>query len=154
MSNPFAEIERKLERIPARLADVERLLEKMEHDLATAEDIRERAPDWTLKIAHQAVLDGCTALVAAHGYRARVNGHHYVTIRFAQLTLPEHTALLDRAEMLRRRRHEVTYGGVYVVSEEEVEGALDLARQLAPVLRASALAALGPAGTSALSDPC
>ena len=152
MSNPFAELDRKLERIPARLADVERLLEKMEHDLATAEDIRERAPDWALKIAHQAVLDACTALMAAHGYRARVNGHHYVAIRFAQLALPEHTALLDRAEMLRRRRHEVIYG-VYVVSEEEVEGALDLARQLAPILRAAALAALGPAGTSASSEP-
>lgn len=132
MSNPFAEIE---------------------HDLATAEHIRERAPDWALKIAHQAVLDGCTALMAAHGYRARVNGHHRVTIRFAQLMLPDDAALLDRAEMLRRRRHEVTYGGAHIVSEEEVDGALELARQLAPILRAAALAALGPSGASAPSDP-
>lgn len=144
MSNPFAEIERKLERIPAGRAEVERLLEKMEHDLTTAVHIRARAPDWALKIAHQALLDGCTALMIAHGYRARVDGHHYVTIRFAQLVLPEHTALFDRAEMLRRRRHEATYGGVFIVSEEEVEGALELTRQLAPILRAAALAALGP----------
>src|SRR3990170_5166639 len=118
MSNLFAELERGLERMSMGRADVERLLEKMEHDLATAEDIRERAPDWALKIAYQAVLDACTALMAAHGYRARVNGHHYMTIRFAQLALPEHTALLDRAELLRRRRHEVTYGSGYIVSEE------------------------------------
>ena len=145
MSNLFAELEHRLERISPRRADVQRLLEKMEHDLATAEDIRERAPDWALKIAYQAVLDGCTALMAAHGYRARVNGHHYVTIRFAQLALPEHTALLDRAELLRRRRHEVTYGSGYIVSEEEVDGALELA----PILKVAALAALGPPGTSA-----
>jgi len=88
MSNLFAEIERGLERMSTRRADVERLLEKMEHDLATAEDIRERAPDWALKIAYQAVLDACTALMAAHGYRARVNGHHYMTIRFSSSHCP------------------------------------------------------------------
>lgn len=149
MSNLFAELEHGLERISTRRADVERLLEKMEHDLATAEDIRERAPDWALKIAYQTVLDACTALMAAHGYRARVNGHHYVTIRFAQLALPEHRALLDRAELLRRRRHEVTYRSGYIVSEEEVGGALELARQLAPILRVAALAAVGSSGFSA-----
>lgn len=150
MSSTFAELEPKLQRVTISRNDIERLLQKMAHDLETAEHNREKAADWALKIARQAILDGCIALMAAHGYRPKVNGHHYVTIRFAQLALPGHTVLFDRAEMLRRRRHEVTYGGVYVVSEEEVEGTLELARQLAPILGAAALAALGP---SAPSDP-
>ncbi len=68
--------------------------------------------------------------------------HHYVTIRFAQLASPEHQKLLDRAEMLRRRRHQVTYGTSYVVSEEEAKGALELARQLAPIFKEAALKGL------------
>jgi hypothetical protein len=86
-------------------------------------------------MVHEAILTGCTALMAAHGYRTKANGHHYVTIRFAWLALPEHAALLDHAEILRRRRHQVTYGTVYLVSEEETEGALKLANRLAPILK-------------------
>ncbi len=65
-----------------------------------------------------------------------------MTIRFAQLASPEHQKLLDRAEMLRRRRHQVTYGTSYVVSEEEAKGALELARQLAPIFKEAALKGL------------
>ncbi len=96
-------------------------------------------------MTHEAILSGCTALIAAHGYRPRANGHHYVALRFAQLALPEHRALLDRAEMLRRRRHQVTYGATYVVSDEEGRGALDLGHQLSPVLKNAALSALAQA---------
>jgi len=146
MSSPFAELEGKLERIPLNRSTVVRLLEKMDHDLDAAEFNREKAPDWVVKMAHQAVLGGCTALMAAHGYRPRVNGHHYVTVRFAQLALPQHKALLDRAEMLRRRRHQVTYDTAYVVSEEEVKGTLELGHQLALILREATLKVLAQAG--------
>lgn len=134
----FAEIEDKLARVTVSHKDVQGLLEKTAHDMEVAEDNREKAPDWTLKIVYEAILSGCTALMAAHGYRAKVNGHHYVTIRFAQLALPDHTALLDRAEMLRRRRHGITYGSSYTVSDQEVEDALSLARDLLPVLERAA----------------
>ena len=71
-----------------------------------------------------------------------MNGHHYVTLRFTQLALPAHKALLDRAERLRRRRHQVTYGTDYAVSEEEAAGALELVHYLAPILKEAALKAL------------
>lgn len=146
MSNSFAEFEDRLQRVQASRDDVGQLLGKMEHDLKVAEYNRDRSSDWALKIAHEAILTGCAALMNAHGYRAKVNGHHYVTIRFAQLALPQHTALFDRAEMLRRRRHQVSYGGIYTVSEEEVEGALKLTRRLAPILRKAALAVMVKGG--------
>lgn len=78
MSSTFTELEPKLQRVTINRNDIERLLQKMAHDLETAEHNREKAADWALKIAHQAILDGCIALMAAHGYRPRVNGHHYV----------------------------------------------------------------------------
>src|SRR5207248_671570 len=108
-NNPFAELERSLDRIPLRRPEIERLLEKMEHDLDAAEYNLKKMPDWAVKMAHEAILSGCTALMAAYGYRSKVNGHHFVTLRFAQLALPAHKAMLDHAERLRRLRHQVTY---------------------------------------------
>jgi hypothetical protein len=145
MSNPFVELERKLEKVPVSRTEIERLLEKMEHDQDAAEYNRQKAPDWALKIAHEAILSGCTALMAAHGYRPKVNGHHYVTLRFAHLALPGHKAIFDRAEMLRRRRHQITYGTTYAVSEEEVAGALELVHHLAPILKEAVLKTLAQA---------
>jgi len=142
MSNPFAELEHQLERIPIRRLEIERLLEKMDHDLDAAEYNLNKMPDWAVKMAHEAILSGCTALMAAYGYRSKVNGHHYVTLRFAQLALPAHKAMLDHAERLRRLRHQITYGTDHAVSEEEAAGALELVRHLAPVLKRAALDAL------------
>lgn len=109
MSNSFAEILDKLDEIPISRKDVVRLLDKMDHDMQAAEN--EEAADWVLKKVHEAILNGCTALMAAQGHRVKAGPwHHYVTVRFAQLALPERQKLLDRAEMLRRRRQQVTYG--------------------------------------------
>jgi len=141
MSSLFAEILDKIDQVPVRRTDVQRLLGKMEHDLQAAEN--EEATDWIIKKVHEAILNGCTAVMAAQGYRAKLGSwHHYVTIRFAQLASPEHQRLLDRAEMLRRRRHQVTYGASFVVSEEEAKGVLELARRLAPIFKEAAMKAV------------
>lgn len=144
MSNLFAEILDKLDEIPISRKDVVRLLDKMDHDMQAAEN--EEAADWVLKKVHEAILNGCTALMAAQGYRVKAGPwHHYVTVRFAQLALPERQKLLDRAEMLRRRRHQVTYGTSYLVSEEEAHGALEFARQIAPIFKEAAMKSLAQA---------
>lgn len=142
MSNPFPELEKDVESIRAGREDVERLLAKMEHDLQHAERSRKDAPDWAIAAAHQAVFDGCVALMAAHGCRPRVNGHHVIALRFARLALPAHAALIRRAERLRRQRHRAMYGTIATASFTDAEAAHALARQLAAILRESALAAL------------
>jgi hypothetical protein len=53
-----------------------------------------------------------------------------------------HKAILDQAERLRRRRHQVTYTTTYAVSEEEAARALELAYHLAPLLKEASLKAL------------
>lgn len=70
MSKPFAELERKLEQVPVSRDTIQRLFEKMEHDLDAAEYNREKAPDWVLKMAHEAILTGGSALMAARKHRA------------------------------------------------------------------------------------
>ncbi len=141
MSSLFTEILDKIDQIPVSRKDVVRLLDKMEHDLHAAEN--EEAADWVVKKVREAILNGRTALMAARGYRVKAGPwHHYVTVRFAQLVLVDHRSLLDRAEMLRRRRHQVTYGMSYTVSEEEASAALELVRQLASIFRETAMKAL------------
>ncbi len=143
MSNHFAELEADLDRIPVSRVDVEALLARMEQDLRTAEKLFDDDPSWTLTIAHQAIYNGCTALMAAQGYRPRVNGHHRTAIRFARLALPKHAALLRQADLLRRERHRAVYGGIYPVPRSDAEASVRLARQLVPVLKEAALDALG-----------
>ncbi len=151
MSNLYAEILDNLDKIPGSRKDVVRLLDKMDHDMRAAES--EELADWVIKKVHEAILNGCTALMAAQGYRVKAGPwHHYVTVRFAQLALPEHRKLLDRAEMLRRRRHQVTYGTSYTVSEEETKGALELVRQLASILKEAAMNTLAQAESEQKED--
>ncbi len=142
MSNPFPELEPYVEAVNFTREDVERLLVKMEHDLRTAERNRGDAPDWAIAAAHQAIFDGCAALMATYGCRPLVNGHHVTALRFARLALPAHTTLLRRAERLRRQRHQAMYGTVGSVSLTDVDAALQLARQITAILREAALAAL------------
>lgn len=83
MSNLFTEILDRLDEIPINRKDVERLLDKMEHDLQAAEN--EAAADWVVKKVHEVILDGCTALLAAQGYRVKAGPwHHYVALSQAE----------------------------------------------------------------------
>lgn len=142
MTNPFPELDTDVEHVAVGRRDVERLLAKMARDLGTAQRNREDAPDWALTIAHQAIYLGCVALMAVHGCRPRVNGHHMTALRFARLALPVHSALLHRAERLRRHRHRAMYGTADQVSQTDLDSALELAHQLTAILREAVLQAL------------
>jgi hypothetical protein len=144
MSARFEALEQegRIEQAPTGRSEVARLHTVVSRDLATAEDLRERNRDWALAIAYNAMLQGCLALMAAHGYRPRGEAQHRTAIAFARLALPEHDRLLDRVDRLRHRRHQVVYGAVGRISAADVETALILARDIVPVLREAAVQAL------------
>lgn len=142
MSNPFPELEKEVEAVHIGREDIERLLAKMEHDLQHAGRSRKDAPDWAITAAHQAIFDGCVALMATYGCRPRVNGHHVIALRFARLALPAHAALIRRAERLRRQRHRAMYGTTETVSTTDADAAYALARELGAILTESARAVL------------
>ena len=140
MSERFDGFDESTERISASEGDVGRILARMRHDLETAEKLSTEAPDWSLAAAHQAIYGACVALMAAHGYRPKVNGHHKTAIAFARVVLGDQKELLDQADMIRRRRHRLMYGTSYVVSQDEVAAALTLARKVAEIATAVASA--------------
>lgn len=71
-------------------------MRSVDRDLATADELRARNRDWALAIAYNALLQGCVALMAAHGYRARGEAQHRTIVEFARLVLPEQENRLAR----------------------------------------------------------
>ena len=73
--------------------------------------------------AYQAALVLVTAVVRSSGYRvASIPGHHRVTLEAARLALGDrvHDAM-DHFELCRRRRNDILYDYVGVVSRRDVE---------------------------------
>jgi hypothetical protein len=68
--------------IRAQVAD---LLALVERDLADSQTSGLSA-DWRLNIAYNAALQAATAALAASGYRASRDQHHYRVIRSLELT--------------------------------------------------------------------
>jgi uncharacterized protein (UPF0332 family) len=84
-------------------------------------------PEWKLSIAYNAVLRAATAALAAAGYRApSKEGHHYVVLQSLAFTAGLGEDAVRKLDVLRKKRHNVTYGTTGAVSDREAEDALRL----------------------------
>jgi len=87
-------------------------------------------PDWRLAIAYNAALQCATAALAAAGYRATQQAHHYRAVQSLELTIGWPREDVDVLDAFRTRRHIVEYRRADVVSEAEANEAVELARKL------------------------
>ena len=76
----------------------------MERDLSNAK-VAGLSDDWKLNIAYNAGLQAATVALAASGFRAAREQHHYRTIQSLALTLGWPTTKVDRFDRLRRKRN-------------------------------------------------
>lgn len=86
--------------------------------------------DWRFNIAYNAALQVATAALAAAGYRAAREAHHYRVIQSLAHTVKVDTKLIDRLDKSRKKRNVGGYERAGVVSEGEVREMVALARQL------------------------
>jgi len=86
--------------------------------------------DWRLNIAYNAALQLATAALAASGYRARRDAHHYRVIQSLALTIGTDRMLVIRFDAFRKKRNITDYDRAGAVSEHEAEEMFDLAREL------------------------
>ena len=114
------------------------LLAIVERDLANAK-VAELADDWRLSIAYNAALQLATAALAASGFRAAREQHHYRTIQSLALTIGWPAATVDRFDRFRKKRNIIGYESAGVVSEREAREM----HELAAGLREDVLAWLG-----------
>lgn len=86
--------------------------------------------DWQLAIAYNAALQLAVVALAASGYRATRDAHHYRVIQSLTFTLGVDTKLVAKLDAFRKKRNVSDYERVGLVSEKEAQEMVALATQL------------------------
>src|SRR5207237_9878281 len=81
-------------------AEIPALLGVVERDLADSASDR-LSSDWSLNIAYNAALLAATAALAASGYRATRDQHHFRVIQSLRFTIGSQQKLVDRFDAFR-----------------------------------------------------
>jgi hypothetical protein len=106
--------------------EITALLAIVERDLANAK-VAGLADDWRLSIAYNAALQAATAALAASGFRAAREQHHFRTIQGLAFTIGWPSARVDCFDRFRKKRNIGSYETAGVVSEREAREMYDLA---------------------------
>ncbi|MBI2958544.1 MAG: HEPN domain-containing protein [Chloroflexi bacterium] len=113
----------------ASAGEIVELLHICDRDLEKAEII-ELGPDWRLSIAHNAAVQTAKAALAAAGYRARKEGQHYLVLQSLASTIKTDTSVIDQLDKFRQKRNISDYERAGMVTEQEAEEMIALAKQL------------------------
>ncbi len=79
------------------------------------------SPDWRFNIAYNAILQAATAALAAAGYRASRDSHHYRILQSLGLTVGVSAERLRYFDAFRKKRNLTGYERIGSVSDREVE---------------------------------
>jgi HEPN domain-containing protein len=90
--------------------------------------VAELSSEGKLDIAHNAALQASAAALAATGYRASREGYHYYVIQSLSFTLQLEERIIRRLHKLRRKRNISDYERPGVVSEQEAQEMIELAK--------------------------
>ena len=88
------------------------------------------SPDWQLNIAYNAALQAVTAALAAAGYRASREAHHYRVIQSLAHTIEADPGLIIQLDKFRKKRNIIEYEQAGAVSEQEAKEMFALAKNL------------------------
>jgi hypothetical protein len=86
--------------------------------------------DWQLNIAYSAALQAAMAALAAAGYRAAREAHHYRVIQSLAYTIKVDPVLIAQLDKFRKKRNISSYEQAGAVSEQEVREMVALAKAL------------------------
>ena len=111
---------------PQEIAD---LLSVVDRDLDNCQTAG-LSPDWKLNIAYNAALQMATAALAAAGYRATRDAHHYRVIQSLAYTIRADARMITQFDGFRKKRNISDYERAGVVSDQEVKEMVILAGNL------------------------
>ena len=109
--------------------EIAELMHICDRDLEKAA-IVELGPDWRLSIAHNAAVQTAKAALAAAGYRARKEGQHYLLLQSLAFTIKTEPAIINQLDKFRKKRNISDYERAGMVTEQEAEEMIALAKQL------------------------
>ncbi len=101
----------------------------IDRDLGTAQNISIPS-DWRFAIAYNAALQVATSALAASGYRASRESHHYRTIYSLEFTLGTDAARVRSLDAFRKKRNVSNYEMGGGISDREVSEMIELALRL------------------------
>lgn len=114
--------------------EIAQLLALADRDLADAR-INDLSVDRRFAIAYNAALQIATAALAASGFRAPQEGHHYWTIQSLAFTMNLDGKTIEKLDKFRKKRNISDYEMTGMVSEQEVKEMLALAENLSASVR-------------------
>ena len=109
--------------------EISDLLSVADRDLVQCQ-VSGLSPDWRLSIAYNAALQLATAALAAAGYRASKEAHHYRAIQSLAYTIKADKKLIAQLDRFRKKRNISGYERAGVVSEQEAREIFSLAKNL------------------------
>lgn len=110
-------------------AEIAELLAIADRDLADCR-VQGLSPDWRLNIAYNAALQASTAALAARGYRASREAHHYRVIQSLALTIEADARLVRQLDLFRKKRNIGGYERAGTVSDQEANEMIALAERI------------------------
>jgi hypothetical protein len=109
--------------------EITELLKAVNRDLADSQ-LQGLSADRRFATAYSAALLVATLALAASGYRAQQEGHHYWSIKSLAFTLKLDAKTVDELNAFRRKRNIADYERVGMVSEREIKKMIALAKEL------------------------
>lgn len=88
------------------------------------------SPDWQLTIAYNAAMQSAVAALAASGFRAAREAHHYRVIQSLAFTIGADAALVTQLDGFRKKRNFISYERAGATSQQEATEMLALSRRL------------------------
>lgn len=85
--------------------------------------------DWRFAIAYNAALQAATAALAAAGYRATRESHHYRVIQSLELTVRKDAKFIQNFDAFRKKRNVSNYDIGGGISNREVEEMIGIAQR-------------------------
>jgi hypothetical protein len=109
--------------------EIRDLLAVVERDLADSE-AEGLSADWRMNIAYNAALQTATAALAAAGYRASRDQHHYRVIQSLRETLRIDVKTVSTFDAFRKKRNVTGYERIGLVSDADASAMRALAVKL------------------------
>ena len=86
--------------------------------------------DWKLNIAYNAAMQLATAALAAEGYRASREAHHYRVVQSLEFTAKAERTRVNELDGFRKKRNLTEYDRAGTVSEREAAEMAELAGKI------------------------
>ncbi len=109
--------------------EIRKLLALADRDLQACR-VEELGTDWSFVIAYNAALQAATAALAAAGYRAARDSHHYYVIQSLEHTIKADGKFIGQVDSFHKKRNISSYESSGAISEKEMRAMRALAASL------------------------